>query len=44
MVGRSQFRWPQWPLRRGPGRTYVPFYEFERLARDDGKPFESPED
>jgi hypothetical protein len=30
-------------VRRGPGRSYDPFNEFERLARDDDKPFESPE-
>ena len=43
MARGSPFRWPEWPGRRGPGRTYDPFYEFERLARDDGKPFEPPE-
>jgi hypothetical protein len=43
MARGSPFRWPDWPGRRGPGRTYDPFYEFERLARDDGKPFEPPE-
>jgi hypothetical protein len=31
------------PGRRGPGRTYDPFYEFERIARDDGKPHKAPE-
>jgi hypothetical protein len=40
----TPIRWPKWPGRRGPGRSYDPFYEFERLARDDDdKPFESPE-
>jgi hypothetical protein len=34
---------PSWPGRRGPGRSYDPFYQFERIARDDGKPRESPE-
>jgi len=29
--------------RRGVGRSYDPFYQFKRLARDDGKPYESPE-
>jgi len=29
--------------RRGPGRTYDPFYQFKQVARDDGKPYKSPE-
>lgn len=43
MTRRSPGGWPQWPGRRGAGRSYDPFYEFERIARDDGKPMESPE-
>jgi hypothetical protein len=43
MARRSPAGWPQWPGRRGYGRTYDPFYEFKRLARDDGKPLQSPE-
>jgi hypothetical protein len=43
MARRSPIRWPQWPGRRGRGRSYDPFYDFERLARDNDKPFESPE-
>jgi hypothetical protein len=43
MTRRSPGGWPQWPGRRGYGRSYDPFYEFERIARDDGKPMESPE-
>jgi hypothetical protein len=31
------------PVRRGPGRTRDPFIAFERAARDDGKPYKSPE-
>ena len=27
----------------GPGRSYDPFYQFEQLARDDGKPYKPPE-
>ncbi len=29
--------------RRGPGRTYDPFYRFEQAARVGGKPYKSPE-
>jgi hypothetical protein len=43
MARRSPAGWPEWPGRRGYARTYDPFYEFKRLARDDGKPLESPE-
>jgi hypothetical protein len=31
------------PGRRGPGRSWDPFYQFEQLARDDGKPCAPPE-
>jgi hypothetical protein len=31
------------PGRRGPGRSWDPFYQFEQLARDDGKPYRPPE-
>jgi hypothetical protein len=34
---------PPMPGRRGPGRSYDPFYAFEKLARDDGKPYKPPE-
>jgi hypothetical protein len=38
---------PEWPPptpgRRGFGRSYDPFYAFEQLARDDGKPYKPPE-
>jgi hypothetical protein len=41
---RSGQEWPPAnPGRRGFGRSYDPFYQFERLARDDGKPYKSPE-
>jgi hypothetical protein len=41
---RSQPEWPPpTPGRRGPGRSYDPFYQFERAARDDGKPYTAPE-
>ena len=45
MTRRSEPEWtpPPTPGRRGPGRSYDPFYAFERLARDDGKPYKSPE-
>ncbi len=44
MSRRSQREWPPpTPGRRGPGRSYDPFYEFERVARDDGKPHVRPE-
>ena len=43
MARTSPAGWPDWPGRRGYGRTYDPFSEFKRLARDDGKPLESPE-
>ncbi len=29
--------------RRGFGRSFDPFYGFERIARDDGNPYKSPE-
>jgi hypothetical protein len=29
--------------RRGMGRSYDPFYQFKRLARDDGQPYKPPE-
>jgi hypothetical protein len=34
---------PQTIGRRGFGRSFDPFYGFERVARDDGKPYQSPE-
>jgi hypothetical protein len=44
MTKRGQRQWPPpTPGRRGFGRSYDPFYEFERLARDDGKPYKRPE-
>jgi hypothetical protein len=45
MTRRSQPEWtpPPTPGRRGPGRSYDPFYQFERLERDGGKPYQSPE-
>jgi len=43
MANRSPTRWPQWPGRRGWLGSYYPFYRFQQLARDDGKPYESPE-
>ena len=44
MAKRSQPEWPPpTPGRRGPGRSYDPFYQFEQLARDDRRPFKSPE-
>lgn len=52
MAKRSEPRWQQPPHgsmpppalgRRGPGRSYDPFYQFKKIARDDGKPYESPE-
>jgi hypothetical protein len=44
MTKRSEQEWPPpTPGRRGPGRSYDPFYQFERLARDDGKPYKPPE-
>ncbi len=44
MTRRSQRDWPPaWPGRRGFGRSYDPFYQFERLASDDGKPYKPPE-
>ncbi len=44
MTRSSQPQWqPPTPGRRGPGRSYDPFYEFERAARDHGKPYETPE-
>jgi hypothetical protein len=44
MTRRSQPAGPP-PIvgRRRAGRAYDPFYEFERLARDDGKPYKPPE-
>lgn len=44
MTRRSQPAGP--PPIVGPrraGRGHDPFYEFERLARDDGKPYKPPE-
>ena len=29
--------------RRGPRGSWDPFYAFEKIARDDGKPYKSPE-
>jgi hypothetical protein len=29
--------------RRGPRGSWDPFYAFEKIARDDGKPYQSPE-
>ena len=29
--------------RPGPRGSWDPFYAFEKIARDDGKPYESPE-
>jgi hypothetical protein len=44
MTKRPGHEWPPaTPGRRGFGRSYDPFYQFERLARDDGKPYKSPE-
>ncbi len=44
MAKRSEPEWPPaTPGRRGPGRSYDPFYQFEQLARDDGKPYKPPE-
>lgn len=45
MTRRSRSRWipPATPGRRGPGRSYDPFYAFKQLARDDGEPSKSPE-
>jgi hypothetical protein len=44
MTRRSQPEWPpETPGRRGFGRSYDPFYQFERLARDDGRPYKPPE-
>jgi len=45
MTRRSHSQWipPATPGRRGTGRSYDPFYQFERLARDDGKAYKSPE-
>ncbi len=44
MTRRSRREWPPAsPGRRGFGRSYDPFYQFERLARDGGKPYKPPE-
>jgi hypothetical protein len=46
MTRRSQRdEWePGMPVgRRGMGRSYDPFYQFKRLARDDGEPYKPPE-
>jgi hypothetical protein len=44
MTRRPQPEWPPaTPGRRGFGRSYDPFYQFERLARDDGRPYKPPE-
>ena len=40
MTRRSQPEWqrpPPTPGRRGLGRSYDPFYQFEQAARDNGK-------
>ncbi len=29
--------------RRGPRGSWDPFYAFEKIARDNGKPYQSPE-
>jgi hypothetical protein len=34
---------PPLEIGRGRGRTWDPFYAFEKIARDDGKPYKSPE-
>jgi hypothetical protein len=31
------------PVQRGPRGAYDPFIFFERIARDNGKPYEAPE-
>jgi hypothetical protein len=44
MTKREQRVWPPpTPGRRGPGRSYDPFYAFKQMARDDGKPYKPPE-
>jgi hypothetical protein len=45
MTRRSRTEWipPENPGRRTMGRGYDPFYAFEKLERDDGKPYQSPE-
>jgi hypothetical protein len=45
MTRRSQPKGipPQTIGRRGPRGSWDPFYGFERVARDDGKPYQSPE-
>lgn len=44
MTRRSRSVWipPRNPGRQ-IGRRYDPFYAFEKLARDDGKPYQPPE-
>jgi len=45
MSRKSQPEWtPPTELgRRGRGRSWDPFYQFEQIARDDGKPYQTPE-
>jgi hypothetical protein len=45
MTRRSQPEWtpPTQIGRRGPRGSWDPFYAFEKVARDDGKPYRSPE-
>jgi hypothetical protein len=40
---RPQRQWPPTTIGRGRGRYWDPFYAFEQLERDDGKPYRSPE-
>jgi hypothetical protein len=49
MTKRSHSRMPPpvsgqpLPVRRGPRGAYDPFYVFEKIARDNGKPYKPPE-
>jgi hypothetical protein len=45
MTRRSRSQWtPPQQIGRRRGLTgYDPFYAFEKLARDDGKPYQPPE-
>jgi hypothetical protein len=44
MTRRSRSEWiPPANPGRQIGRRYDPFYAFEKLARDNGKPYQSPE-
>jgi hypothetical protein len=46
MARRSQPEWqppPRTPGRRGFGRSYDPFYQFEQAARDNGKAHQAHE-